>query len=257
MLAPRGRRSRARLGVTFWLALTVTPARGGAEAPFVPGNAIGPFQVSPPVFEGQRVSGTALVGYRSGDGQTTGALATVYPAGPSFLRLGVEITPVSPSSSTRFLWGFGLESPRDGTFFANVHDWGPVRPGDGFTMRQAEVSAGYKLPRRCAGSLCAASSAFAALPFEGGPYVGGGLTLIVARTWFASAALGWTIPGALPVRGDPRAWRLFYSLGRWDGRPGGLFVTYHDELRMVSLRDAGSGWRQGNGVVAAGVNWAY
>ena len=95
------------------------------------------------------------------------------------------------------------------------------------------------------------------MPLAGGPYVTGSLTLEVARTWFATGTLGWSVPGALDGPRDPRRWRVSYALGRWDGSPGGLFVTYQDELRLVALRDARASYRQGNGVVAVGVNWAY
>ena len=64
----------------------------------------------------------------------------------------------------------------------------------------------------------------------------------------------------LPGSGDAPAWRLFYGLGRWDWRPGGLFVTYGDEVRLARLRD----WKktesddcQGRGVLAAGVSFSY
>src|SRR5512142_2583511 len=86
---------------------------------------------------------------------------------------------------------------------------------------------------------------------------GAGTTLTLWRTWFASTSIGWTIPGVLPASGDPQRWRASFALGRWDGRPGGLFVTYRDELRNGSLEAWRRGDRRGLGVLAVGVNWTY
>jgi len=235
------------------LALLLS-VRVDAEDPSVSPIATAPVQATLPHASERRVSGAAFVGYRGFDGQTTGAILTVSPGWDLFVRGGGEATPSSPRSEARFLWEVGFESPRDGTFFANVHDWGPAHVG-AVTQSSAELSAGYKIPRACAGPLCLATSAFAALPLAGGPYVGGSGALILARAWFASAALGRSVPGAL-ARGDDPRWRIFYSVGRWDGQPGTFFVTYHDEVRLASLRGAQTAYRQGNGVLAAGMSWA-
>ena len=231
----------------------ITPPR------VVPDVTRGPVQVLPPVQGGQHMSATAFIGYRGTDGQTTGTVVTVAPWWMSFLRLGAEVTPRSKDGGdVRLLWGLGFESWRDRTFFLHVHDWGPVRPDEPFTLRHAEASLGYKLPRLCGGPFCLAPSAFATLPFDGGPYLGASTT-VTLWSWFASGGLGWTITGALPGSGagTPPAWRVSFALGRWDWKPGGLFLTYRDEMELDRLRTWSTDERQGHGVVAAGVNWAY
>ncbi|WP_242360399.1 hypothetical protein [Anaeromyxobacter sp. SG17] len=223
----------------------------------VPEMTSGPVQVLPPVLPGQHLSGTAFLGYRGIDRQTTGAIVTAAPWWKSFVRLGAELTPRSRDGDVRFLWGLGFEDWRDNSFFLHVHDWGPVRPDDSFTLKDAEASLGYKLPSLCGGPFCIAPSAFATLPFRGGPYLGARTTFLVARTWFATGGLGWTIPGALEGTATPPEWRVSFALGRWDWRPGGLFLTYRDEMQLDRLRTWDTTERKGNGVVAAGVNWSY
>jgi hypothetical protein len=63
--------------------------------------------------------------------------------------------------------------------------------------------------------------------------------------------VGYTLPG-MPAAleaplGTPR-WRMVYGFGRWDWRPGSLFVTYHDW---------GPTWRDRNGQLSVGVNWSF
>lgn len=224
----------------------------------VPYLTSAPVLVLPPVLDSESVSGTAFVGYRGTDGQTTGAVVTASPWWLSFVRVGAEVTPRSrDGGDVRFLWGLGFEDWRGNSFFLHVHDWGPVRADESFTLRHAEASLGYKLPHLCGGPFCLAPSAFATLPFDGGPYLAASTTLTVGRTWFAAGGLGWTIPGALEGSGTPPAWRVSFALGRWDWKPGGLYLTYRDEVELDRLRTWSTDERQGNGVVAAGVNWAY
>lgn len=242
------------------MALAIAPAAALAERPLpiLGGPGGGPVPLLPPV--GAQVAGSVLVGYRGSEGETTGAVVTVAPWRALFFRAGAEVTPRSKEGDVRLLWGAGFEEWRGNTFFAHVHDYGPVRPEESFTFRHAEATAGYKLPLLCGGPLCLSESVFAGLPFTGGTYLGARTTLTIARTWYLSGGFGWTVPDMLPGSGDAPAWRLFYGLGRWDWRPGGLFLTYRDEVRLEKLRD----WkqtdtedRQGRGVVVAGVSFSY
>jgi hypothetical protein len=197
-----------------------------------------------------------FVGFRGADGQTVGAVAAVTPWRSSFVKIGAEATPRSRDGAARFLWGLGFESARDNTLFAHLHDWGPVRPGEAFTLRHSELEAGYKLPRVCGGPLCLATSVFATLPLSGVPYGGPRVTLTAARRWYATVGLGRTIPGVREERG-PAGWRLEYGFGRWDWRPGTLFVAYREALSLARLSDVEATYRQGNGVLTAGITWAH
>lgn len=242
------------------LMLAITPVAGLAGGPVLAlgGPGLGPVPLTPPVSA--HLAGSALIGYRGTDGETTGTVVTVSPWRALFFRGGVEVTPRSRYGDVRLLWGVGFEEWRGNTFFAHVHDYGPVRPDEDFTFRHAEATVGYKLPLLCGGPVCLGESLFAGLPFTGGPFLGARATLTVARTWYLSGGFGWTVPDALPGEGDAPAWRLFYGLGRWDWRPGGLFVTYGDEVRLSRLRDwkqMDAADRQGRGVLSAGVSFSY
>jgi hypothetical protein len=237
------------------LAALPVDGRGDADArTLVADTTSGPVQ-APPVPAGQRASGAVFIGYRGSDGETTGAVATLSPLWRTFLRVGAEVTPRSPDGDARFLWGLGIEDPRERTFFLHVHDWGPVRPERAFTLRDAEGTFGYKLPRVRGGPFLLATSLFATYPFDGGPFVGARTALTIGRTWFLSTAFGWTIPGVLPASGGSEEWRLSFALGRWDARPGGLFVTYRDDLSDRQYRDWSEIDRHGRGVLAVGMNW--
>jgi hypothetical protein len=262
-------RGRGRGSGFAWAALAASVLSTGPcaradddPAPSVPTVIGSPFQIAPPAPGEGRVAASVFVGYRGSEGQTTGAIATVSPWGPAFLRLGAEATPTSKDGTARFLWGAGLESPRDGTFFVDLHDWGPVSLDRPFTLRDSELAAGYKVPRLCGGPFCIAPAAMALLPISGRLYGGGQATLVVAGTWFASFGLARTIPGVLDgIARGPAGWRLLYGLGRTDWRPGSLFVTYTDAFDVVSLHDLSQvtypGNRQAHGVLVAGLNWAY
>lgn len=246
----------------FWALaiLAIVPAAVLAERPVLAlgGPDLGPVPLTPPVSA--HLAGSVLVGYRGADGETTGAVVTGSPWRALFFRAGAEVTPRSEHGGVRLLWGVGFEEWRGNTFFAHVHDYGPVRPEESFTFRHADATVGYKLPLLCGGPFCLGESLFAGLPFSGGPFLGARTTLTVARTWYLSGGFGWTVPDALPGSGDAPAWRLFYGLGRWDWRPGGLFITYGDEVRLARLRDwkeTDTGARQGKGVLAAGVSFSY
>ena len=241
------------------LVAATAPAWADGPIPVMGGPGATPIPLTPPVQAD--VAGSVFAGYRGTDGQTTGAVLTAAPWRALFVRVGAEVTPWSKDGNVRLQWGAGFEEWRGNTFFAHVRDDGPIRPDERFTLRHGEATAGYKLPILCAGSvLCLSESLFAGLPFTGGPFLGARMTLTVARTWYVSGGFGWTIPDALRGDGDAAPWRLFYGVGRWDWRPGGLFLTYGDEVRVERLGD----WkprspddRQGRGVLAAGVSFSY
>jgi hypothetical protein len=253
---PLHRAAVARPGAGEWLGEL---ARGGrvcvASADLAPGAAGSGDGMSSPGFAGLRrperhvfASGSVFFDYRGADRGGAGALATVYPRGFWFLRIGGETTPWSPNGSSRFLWGFGYDDWHDGTFSATVHNWGPVRPYDAPDTGKAELNLGYKVPRACAGQLCLAAFPSVTVPFEGGPYVGARLTLTLSGKWFAMGGLGWTVPGVFtPPAGTPQ-WRVFYGFGRRDWKPGSLYVTYYDW---------GPNERARNGVLAVGIDWQF
>lgn len=234
--------------------------RGGADLRLVPDGAAGALPSETPRPGGPRIAGTAFIGWRGREGETTGALATVSPGGPAFVRIAVEATPRSELGAARLAWAAGFEDARAGTFFARVEDRGPVQPDARFTFRRAELTAGVKLPLLCAGALCLAPTAFATVPFAGGPFVGARTTLALGHTWYAAAGLGWTVPGVLEASGGAPRWRMQYGVGRWDARPGTLYVAYEDELALAALTRVRA-WRpadrQGRGALTAGVTWEH
>lgn len=244
--------------------LAVVPLAGRAldpaadrMSPSVIGDLTGGPVAVPPVPSDRTASGAVFIGYRGMDGETTGAIATVSPASGLFLRGGVEVTPRSPDGGSRVLWGLGYEEARRGSFFLHVQDWGPVRPTRSVTLRTAEASAGYKLPALRRGSLELTATPFATAPFEGGPYVGTRAVLVIAGTWFLAGSAGRTIPGVLPGSAELQRWRVAFAFGRWDGRPGGLFVTYRDELEDAKADNLSRLDRTGRGVFALGVIGSY
>ena len=199
-----------------------------------------------------RFDGTVYLGYRGMDGPIAGGVATLWPFGFSFLRFGAEATPNSSGGPRRFLWGLGWDDWHDGTFYLHVDNWGPIRPSDGLAVRQAELNAGYKLPRLCLSrSVCLAPLAGITAPFVGGPYLATRLSLTIGTDWFVMGGLGWTIPSVPPELqgplGTPR-WRVVYGFGRTNWRPGSLFITYYDW---------GPTSHDGNGVLTIGMNWAF
>jgi hypothetical protein len=221
---------------------------GAAGVTGAPGTA-GFVRVPPRSGGATHATGNFFLDYRGADRGGAGGLATVFLHGFWFLRGGGEYTPYSPYGASRFLWGFGYDDWHDGTFSATVHNWGPVRPEDGVGVDRAEANLGYKIPRACVRDLCLQAYPSVTLPFDGGPWVSGRLTLTLAGRWFAMGGLGWTVPGVLPNANAP-AWHLFWGIGRNDWRPGSLFITYHDwgpDARQ----------RTGSGVLAIGVNWGF
>ena len=240
----------AALGSVCAAALETAP-RGEASGGGGSGEAQGAAAVEHLPLRGPRpqiANGSFFVDYRGTDRGGLGGIATVFPRGFWFLRFGGEATPYSKFGSSRFLWGFGYDDWHDGTFSATVHNWGPVRPEDGLGADRAEFNFGYKVPKLCSGALCAALYPSITVPFQGGPYAGGRLTLTFHEKWFVMGGLGWTIPGALPGPVGTPAWRLFYGFGLYDWRPGTLFVTYNDWGPNEHAR---------NGVLAVGLNWRF
>lgn len=223
------------------------PARGAGSGGGLGGPGAGALE-RPRVERRVLAAGQLFLDYRGTDRGGAGGIATVFPYGSWFLRGGGESTPFSPVGRSRYLWGFGYDDWHDGTFSLTVHNWGPVRPEDGLGVGKAEVNAGYKVPRLCAGALCLAAFPSVTVPFEGGPYVGTRLTLTIARTWFAMGGVGWVVPGVLPGPAGAPRWRMFWGFGRLDWRPGSIFVTYHDW---------GPQARDRNGILAVGVNWRF
>ena len=226
---------------------------GGLLAPPRPEGGPGPPDRSlaiPPrgARDGPRAGGSLLATYRGAEGPGAGAVATVFPWRAAFLRFGAEATPRSDRGDTRLLWGFGWDDWRPGTFSLTVHNWGPLRAQDVPGWRGAEANLGYKLPRLCSEWLCVGPVAALTVPFAGGPYADLRVTFTLGGRWFAMGGLGRTIPDVFEgPAGTPR-WRMVYGFGRWEWRPGSIFVTYHDW---------GPDWRARNGVLSVGVNWAF
>lgn len=252
-----------RTAAALSLLLGAAPARPegvlgtGREDAVAPELTGAPVPLPPPALPGhERASGAAYVGYQGADGELTGAIVTFAPWWKTFARVGLEATPRARDDEVRFPWEVGVGDGRPGSFFVNAHDWGATRPGH-LTLRTAEATAGYEAPRPCAGPFCVAPTALVAMPFSGGPYVGGRATVTVAGTWFVAGGLGWTLPGVLPGGAAPPRWRVSFALGRWDSRPGGLFVTYRDDVALGRLRPWGTRERQGHGAIALGVNGAF
>jgi Protein of unknown function (DUF3131) len=236
-------------------AATATPALPPTSAPTAPSVTAGPLApdiagaAAAPGERFVRFAGTTLGGYRGADGPIGGGVLTTWIGRGLFLRGGAEWTPDSPSGRVRFLWGLGYDDWRPKTFFAHLHNWGPIHPGDGLAVDGAELSVGYKLPRLCLGSaLCAAPIAAATAPLRGGPNVGARMQLTFRESWFLMGGLSWTVPGVWPGPPGTPEWRVVYGFGLWSWRPGSIYLTYHDW---------GPSYRQGNGVVSLGVNWAF
>ncbi len=78
---------------------------------------------------------------------STGANFTLKPIADSywFTRLGIEATPDSPSESFNYRWGIGYDDWHAGTWFVQLNNWGPIRPGDGFALEKSVLEGGYKL----------------------------------------------------------------------------------------------------------------
>lgn len=208
------------------------------------------------VAAGERLTGAVFIGYRGVDGETTGAIVTLAPIRRGFVQVGAELTPRSPDGDVRLLWGIGLEEDREGTFFLHVQDPGPIRPGGAWTLRTAEASVGYKVRSLRAGPFALGLTPFATVPFAGGPYAGARTALTVGRTWFVSAGIGRTVPGVFAGATDPERWRVSFAFGRWDARPGGLFVTYRERLFDGRFGGLKPDERKGQGILAMGVNWS-
>jgi hypothetical protein len=195
-------------------------------------------------------TGTVFLDYRGNDLGGTGALATVFPYGFWFVRGGGEWTPYSPFSRSRFLWGFGYDDWHDGTFSATVHNWGPIRTEGEVGPDRAELNLGYKTPRLCARALCLGAYPSLTVPFNGGPWVSGRLTLTLSGRWFVMGGLGWTIPGVFPAPLGQPTGHVFWGIGLQSWRSGSLFLTYYDwgpDARQ----------RTGSGDLAFGVNWQF
>jgi hypothetical protein len=225
-------------------ALMPAPARAAPAAP--PGAAPA---AAPSRERLLRMSGTMFSGYRGADGALLGGVVTLWLGRGGFVRGGAEWTPNSSDGVSRFLWGIGWDDWRGNTFYAHVDNWGPIHPGEGLAVDRAEANVGYKLPRLCLGrSFCAAPLAGVTVPFEGGPQLGARMTLEVAGAWFVMGGFGWTVPDVFPGPPGTPEWRVVYGFGLWSWRPGSVYLTYHDW---------GPSYRDGNGVLSLGVNWAF
>jgi hypothetical protein len=221
-------------------AAALSPSPGDSPAGAAP---------RPRAAGGPRVDGSFLLTYRGAERGGAGGIATVWPWRASFLRVGAESTPWSPRGDARLLWGFGWDDWRANTLSLTVHNWGPLRPDDAPGWRGAEANLGYKLPRLCSAWLCVAPLASVTVPFAGGPYADLRVTFTIAGKWFAMGGIGRAIPDVYDGTAIPGPqWRMVYGFGRWDWRPGKLFLTYHDW---------GPDWRARNGVLALGVNWSF
>ena len=216
-----------------------------------PSTGQGPTGSAPPPrpASAPHVTGSFFVTYRGAAGPGAGGIATAWPWRASFLRLGGEATPQSDRGNARLVWGLGWDDWHDDTFSLTVHNWGPLRPEDAPGFRGAEANLGYKVPRLCSEWLCIAPVASVTVPFNGGPYADLRVTFILGGKWFAMGGVGYDFPGIFDPPGGPlRPFRMVYGFGRWDWRPGSLFITYHDW---------GPTWRDRNGVLAVGINWAF
>lgn len=196
-----------------------------------------------------RVDGAMYAGWRGVDRGLGGFIATVWPWRFSFLRLGAEGTPESPGGNARLLWGIGWDDWHDRTFFLHVDNWGPVRPEDVLSTREAEVNAGYRLPRLCAARwLCAGPVASVTVPFRGGPYAMARVSVTLFDDFFVMGGVGRTLGDVFPGPVGTPDWRVVYGFGRWSWKPGSIFLTYHDW---------GPDSRRGNGILALGVNFGF
>jgi hypothetical protein len=193
-------------------------------------------------------TGTVFLDYRGNDRGGLGALVTLFPRGFWFVRGGGEWTPYSPYGRSRFLWGLGYDDWHDGTFSATVHNWGAIRTENEGDPYLAELNVGYKIPRLCLQALCLAAYPSLTVPFQGGPWVSGRLTLTLWQSWFVMGGLGWTIRGVFPPPAGVPTGHVFWGIGLQSWRSGSLFLTYYDwgpDARQ----------RTGSGVLSFGVNW--
>jgi hypothetical protein len=256
-LTPGGARVAARRGgVTVPAAFPVVPGAcspGTPEAARAEAMPIAPISGGAPAARRARLYAhpltiTAFANYRGIDRAGAGAVATLWPWRASFLRFGAEATPFSPGGQARMLWGIGWDDWRDWTPYLRLENWGPVRPGDGLAMEVAELNFGYRGPRLCGGAFCLSPAVGGTVPYAGGPYVSARATLTIADKWFAMGGIGWTVPQVFEGPAGTPPWRIVYGFGRWDWRPGTLYVTYHDWGPTSDSH---------NGVLAVGVNLAF
>ncbi|HET7824039.1 MAG TPA: hypothetical protein VFK90_01845, partial [Anaeromyxobacter sp.] len=159
-----------------------------------------------------------------------------------------EVTPRSPYGDARLLWGFGWDDWHGDTLTLQVNNWGPLRPDQAPGWLGAEAYLAYKSPQLCSEWLCGQLVPGVTVPFRGGPYADARLTFTIARTWFVMGGIGHPVHGVFEGPLGTPQWRMVYGFGRLDWKPGSIFVTYYDW---------GPDWRAHNGVLSAGVNWAF
>jgi hypothetical protein len=111
----------------------------------------------------------------------------------------------------------------------------------------AVVHVGYKLPKKCLGSVCAALYPFLDAPLRIGPALGARLNVFLWERFYVSAGLSYYIPGITRAEALARRLHPTYGVGYRDWRPGTPFLTFDNWGPFLE---------PSQGVMAIGFNWA-
>lgn len=178
----------------------------GAALPLPPANGLG--------IAGNFYHRAKLTGQMS-----FGANGSWKPYSYFFVRGGVNYNYLPGSGTFSYSWGLGYDDWHQGTFSAQINNWGPIEPGKKSLFDGTVANLGYKFVADFLKPYHLSGSASLNLPFSGDPSISTSWVWSPIDHWFVRASLSKSLTSSGGLD-----WS--YSFGYSDWHPFTFSLTY-------------------------------
>lgn len=211
----------------------------GAALPLPPANGLG--------IAGNFYHRAKLTGQMS-----FGANASWKPYSYFFIRGGVNYNYLPDSGKFSYSWGLGYDDWHQGTFSAQINNWGPIVPGKKSLFDGAVANLGYKFVADFLKPYHLNGSASLNLPFSGDPSISTSWVWSPIDHWFVRASLSKSLTGSGGLD-----WS--YSFGYSDWHPFTFSLTYDNwgTNPIFDSSQSNSFNFTENGAISLSWSWAF
>lgn len=210
----------------------------GAQLPLPPENGLG---IAGNFFHRAKLTGEL----------SFGANASWKPYSYFFVRGGVNYNYLPGNGKFSYSWGLGYDDWHQGTFSAQINNWGPITPGDDL-LKGAVANFGYKFVADFLKPYHLSGSASLNVPFSGDPSISTTWMWSPINYWFVRVSLSKSLTSSGGLD-----WS--YSFGYSDWHPFTFSLTY-DNWGSNPIFDSS----QGNsfnftekGAISLSWSWAF
>ena len=177
---------------------------------------------------------------------TIGVNASWKPIADSywFIRGGLDYDYKSSDPLT-YSWGLGYDDWHEGTWSAQINNWGPIKPEEGLAWDKAIANIGYKFKSETLASYNLHANSSLDIPITGDPALNLGMQWNPIENWYIRDNIH------KPLNGEPSTWSYGFGYSNWRTNKFNLEYSNYgaNELFDTNFRESG--------VISLSYNWEF